>query len=136
MEIRSAYSEKLSVKTVNNEPTRTKQALAESLDVNNIIKRYNNTGLLPKAHNFEAMYGEFDSMDLQTAIEKVHRAEQLFLEVPSKIRAQFNNDAGAFIDFATNAENIEQMREWKMAPMPPEPAPEPAPEPEPDTTTE
>lgn len=118
----TAYGEKERPVTINNEPTKTKQALADNLDVNKIIKRYHATGVLPKAHDFEAVYGEFDSFDLREAIEKVHNAEKLFLEVPSKIRAEFNNDAGAFIDFATNAANIDQMRKWGLAPQP---APEP-----------
>lgn len=132
---KSAYSEKERPVTENNEPTMTKQALAEELDVNNIIRKYNKTGIMQKAHDFEGVYGEFDSFDLREAIEKVKLANELFLEVPSSIRSEFNNDAGAFVDFATNPVNIEQMREWKLAPPeqsePPQPPPEPPPEPPP-----
>lgn len=116
------------VATVNDQPSMTKQSMAKDLDVNNIIKRYNKTGVLPNAHKFEAIYGEFDSFDLRTAIEKVENAQKVFMEVPSEIRGKFNNDAGAFIDFATNAANLQQMRKWGLAPTP-EPVKEPAPEP-------
>lgn len=115
MQFRTAYGDKKRVVSENNEPTMTKQALAENLNVNNIIKRYNQTGILQKAHDFEGVYGEFTSYDLREAMDKTYKAEELFLNVPSNIRAQFGNDAGAFIDFATNEKNIQQMRDWGLA---------------------
>ena len=139
VKIRKPYEDVLETRrptvTMNTEPTMTKQSLAEELDVNRIIKRYQDTGHLQKASEFEGLYGEFGSLDLREAIEKVEKANELFMEVPSKIRAQFENDAGAWIDFVTNPDNIEQVRAWGMAPEPepaPEPAPEPTPEPQPD----
>jgi len=116
--IKSAFSEVTKVTTINTMPTMTKQALAEQLDVNNIIKRYNKTGILPQAQAFEAQYGEFNSYDLREAIEKVDKAAALFEAVPSQIRATFDNDAGAFIDYATNPANIQQMAKWGLANMP------------------
>ena len=106
--------------TINKEPTMTKKSMAEQLDVNNIVKKYNQTGVLQKMTQFEGVYGEFDSMDMRDAINKVERATELFMEVPSEIRGKFENDAGAFIDYATNPQNIDQMRDWGLA----EPRPE------------
>lgn len=116
--IRTAYAEHLNPETVNNEPSLTKQSLAEALDVNNIIKRYNKTGILQQATNLEAQYGDITSMDLRDALEMVNRADNTFMQVPSEIRAKFNNDAGAFIDFATNKDNLDQLREWGLANKP------------------
>lgn len=103
------------VVTINNEKSMTKQSMSKELDVNNIIKKYNKTGILQQAHQFEGVYGDFNSYDLQEAIQKVDKANELFMEVPSEVRAKFNNDAGAFIDFATDAANLDQMREWGLA---------------------
>ena len=109
-----------SLVTVNNKPTMTKQNLKNEMDVNNIIKKYNKTGVLPDLHKLEAMYGEITSMDLQEAMNMHIAAEKAFMEVPSEIRKQFGNDAGAFIDYATDEANITQMREWGLAqPEPP-----------------
>jgi len=101
--------------TKNTTPTRTKQALADELDVNKIVHKYQATGILQKANNFEAVYGEFTSTDLQDSIEKVEKAQQMFMEIPSQVRSQFNNDAGAFIDYATNPQNIRQLVKWGLA---------------------
>lgn len=133
MEIKSAATfrtqperEEKRIMSFNTEPSMTKQNLAENLDVNNIIKRYNQTGVLQQAYNFEGIYGEFTSYDLRQAMDKTLKANELFMDVPSDIRAYFKNDAGAFIDFATNKDNIKQMRDWGLAPpeyQEPKPAP-------------
>lgn len=115
MQFQTAYSDKPRIQTVNNEPTMTKQNMADDLNVNKIIKKYNKTGVLQNAHNYEGVYGEFTSYDLREAIEKVQKADELFMQVPSNIRLQFNNDAGAFIDFATNQANLKQLRDWGLA---------------------
>lgn len=115
MEIRSAYSKKKRVQTVNNEPSRTKQSLADSADVNKIIKKYDSTGILQKATEFEGTYGDFNGEDFQHAMNIVADANSLFEQVPSAIRAKFKNDPGLFIDYATNAENIDQLETWGLA---------------------
>jgi len=130
---RTAYGEKLKIQTNNNQPSMTKQSLKDDADVNKIIKRYNKTGVLPNMNKLESIYGQITSQDLQDALNKVDSSYEAFSEVPSDIRAQFGNDAGAFIDYATNPQNIDQMRQWKLAPPPiPEPIQEsPPPEPTP-----
>ena len=133
IQFQTAYGEKVKPRTINNKPSRTEQNHAEGLDINNIMRRYKNEGLLPKMQSFEGVYGEFDSMDMREAIDKVEKANALFMEVPAVIRAQFDNDAGAFIDYATNPANIQQMADWGMANRPPEPPKDPrAHDPSPD----
>ena len=127
--IATAYGKKVRVQTnFKGVESMTKQSFAKELDVNNIIRKYNKTGVLQKLTEFEGEYGEFDEYDLRTAIEKVQKANDMFQEVPSKIRAQFDNNAGKFIDFATNEANLDQMREWGLAK--PEKLPDPKPEPQ------
>ena len=111
--------------TMNKKPSLTKQNLAENLDVNNIIKKYNKAGVRLDMMQFEGVYGEFNSMEYRDAVEMVDKADELFLNVPSKVRAEFDNDPGRFIDFATNPDNLQQMRDWGLAhPPKPEPIPQ------------
>lgn len=130
MTFQSAYSSKVVVETINNQPSRTKANLADNLDVNKIIKRFQKTGILQKLVDLEGIYGEIDSMELRDALEKVNKAENMFMDVPSKIRNMFDNDAGAFIDYATNPANIQQLRDWGLAVPLPDPHQNPAIEPE------
>ena len=110
------------------EKSLTKQSHAKQLDVNTIIKKYNQTGVLQKMTDFEGQYGEFDEFDLATAIEKVQSANELFMEIPSQIRGQFENNPGKFIEFATDQANLQQMRDWGLAE--PERGPQVPPEPQ------
>tara|TARA_R110002072_G_scaffold196017_3_gene353391 strand:+ start:5613 stop:6050 length:438 start_codon:yes stop_codon:yes gene_type:complete len=109
------YADKIRIQTINNEPSMTKQALKDNADINKIIKRYNKTGVLQNMKEFEGQYGDFDSKDFHDAMNVVAEANTLFEQVPSEIRAQFKNDPGDFIDFATNEENHDQMAEWGLA---------------------
>lgn len=118
MEIKSTFSKKLRVKTINTEKTLTKQNLADQANVNNIIRRYAKTGTLPNLNNLEAIYGEITSQGLQEAHEMIASASEAFDQIPSEIRKQFNNDAGLFIDYATNPQNIQQMASWNLAKLP------------------
>jgi len=114
----TAYGAKLKVQSINNDPSMTKQSLKDDADVNKIIKRYNKTGVLPNMNKLEAVYGEITSQDLQDAINKVDASYEAFAEVPAPIRALFNNNAGDFIDYATNPQNIKQMTNWGLAKLP------------------
>lgn len=119
MTFQTAYPEnKTRVTTTNNSPSMTKQSLADSADINKIIKKYHKTNIMPDLNKLEATYGEITSDDLQTATQKVMDANDAFMEVPSIIRMQFNNDAGSFINYATNPDNIDQMVEWRLAKYP------------------
>ena len=116
--------ETLRLETVNNEATRTKQSLIENADINKIIRKHGLTHVITAARDVEVLYGQVTSRDLQEAMDMHNAAEEAFLKVPSDIRKKFGNDPGEFIDFATNPDNIDQMRQWGLAPSPP-PPPEP-----------
>lgn len=111
-------------------PSRTKQSFLAETDVNNIIKRYRVTGLLPQ-HQGDPMYADFSKLpsDYQDALNKVLDAEAAFNAVSSDVRSEFNNDPKAFISFCTDPANLDQLREWGLAPKPPAPPAPVAPEP-------
>jgi len=109
------YKDRKRIQTVNNLPTMTKQSLRDNADINHIIKRHGLNSILKDAQAFEAQYGDFDSTDLQDAMNVVANANSLFEQIPSEIRNEFKNDAGAFIDFATDPENHDQMAKWGLA---------------------
>jgi len=107
------------------EPSRTKQSFLAETDVNNIIKRYRVTGLLPQ-HAGNPIFGDFTRLpaDYQEALNKVLDAESAFNAVSSDIRSQFQNDPKAFVAFCTDPANLDQLREWGLAPKPvPQPLP-------------
>lgn len=102
--------------TINNEPTMTQQADAMDTDINLIVKRFTTTGQLPQIQA-QAMYEDFTAVtDYRNALDMVRAADEAFMEIPAAIRAEFNNNPQAFVNFATDPTNIEKMREWNLAP--------------------
>lgn len=111
----------------NGEPekSRTKQADKDQTDIHNIIRTYDRTGLVQHVAKGVAQYGDFTNVnEFQESLNFVIAAQQSFSELPSTIRAKFNNDPGLFFEFATNPENLDKMVEMGLAKAPtPEPAP-------------
>jgi phage internal scaffolding protein len=85
--------------------TLTQQHFKDECDINNILRQFNVTGLLPEAP-LSPRYGDFTGIsDYQTALNQVIAAEDEFMSLPANIRARFNNDPGQLIDFMENNEN-------------------------------
>ena len=114
----------------------TQQQFLAASDINNIIKRYRVTGLLPQ-HQAQPLYGDFSELpDYQTALNQVLRAEATFAALSSDLRERFGNDVQAFLDFAQDPENRPDLEKWGFEfktpaeePVVVAPAKEPAPEP-------
>lgn len=106
--------------TINNEPSMTEQAPAADADINIIMQKYSKTGQMPRLIG-EPMYGDFTAtITYGDAVLAVRAAEESFLQIPAKVRAQFGNDPGEFIKFATNPENAEELRKLGLTkPTPP-----------------
>jgi hypothetical protein len=74
------------------------------------------------------MYVDFVTApkDLLGYLALMQEAEVAFMSLPAGVRREFENDAVKFVDFASDPENLPQMRTWGLAPMPavaPEAAP-------------
>lgn len=100
--------------------SKTLQAHLMECDINVILARYKTTGLVPGAR---APLGYIDCtqlpVDLQDSMNKVLAAERAFGQISSDVRAEFNNDPVAFVKFCADPQNLEQLREWKLAPPAP-----------------
>jgi len=104
----------------------TQQNMAAETDINNIMAKYQKTGVLTHVSKYVGQYGDFSGVpDYKTGLEMVMAAEEMFMSLPAKIRDRFGNDPAKFIDFATNEDNIDELRSMGLAPQPPAP-PEPS----------
>lgn len=76
----------------------TKSEFAEEANINNIIDKYQRTGMLPAARSMP-QFGDFSNVpDYQTALESVRSAEEAFYALPADVRAECDNDPGVFVD--------------------------------------
>lgn len=142
MKFYTAYGERAPKVQYIPGKSRTKQSMKKETDINFIVDKYQKTGTLEHLKNYEGTYGEFVEIDFHQAMNTITKANEMFETLPSNIRAKFENDPGAFLEFATTKENHLAMVELGLAyPLPHEPveepvvAPEPALEPDPTVTT-
>lgn len=84
----------------SGEVSLTKQADAEAADINYIMKRYEKTGQLPEMIRAEPRYGDFsDAPSFQEALHIVAQAEEQFMALDARVRAEFENDPGRMLEF-------------------------------------
>lgn len=106
---RSAYSPKPRVSLGDFEPTLTKQAFKDECDINNIMRKYQTTGLVSHFAKGEPKYGDFsNSVDYHEAMNQVLAAQDAFMALPSSIRARFSNDPGYLLDFVSDPNNRDE----------------------------
>jgi len=89
---------------------RTKQSMKDECDINQIMKKFEKTGILPDMIKTNPQYGDFsEPIEYRDSLEIVRHASEQFSNLSAKVRARFNNDPEAFLDFATNPANAEEM---------------------------
>lgn len=94
----------------------TKQSFKDECDINNILKKYEKTGILEHRAKYEGQYADVTgTVDYQTALNTVRDAEAAFMSLPASIRTEFENDPHEFLEFAQNPENEEALIEMGLA---------------------
>lgn len=114
--------------TYTDGPSLTRQEFAEECDINSLMARYDAHVIGGPGNLVPAvpMYFDFAAAP-QTLLEFLtfmDGAQAQFMSLPANVRKEFDNDAKLFVDFASDPENLEQMRSWGLAPS--AKAPEPA----------
>jgi hypothetical protein len=90
--------------TVTEGLTMTLQAPKAECDVNNIVQRYQQTGIITHVQKNEGHYRDMDGDTLQDHMNKVAQAKSNFENLPSKTRAYFGNNPITFLDWASKIE--------------------------------
>lgn len=87
-----------------------KQSFREECDINTIVARFGLSGELPQGARAPT-YADFgDVVDFHSAMNAVAAARESFDQMPAKVRARFNNDPGAFVDFCSDVANLDEVR--------------------------
>lgn len=99
-----------------NPITLTQQDLVGLTNINHIMARHKQTGLIDHINTAIPTYGDYTQInEFQESLEVVRNAQEQFMQVPADIRREFDNDAGKFFEFVTNPENIDQMVDMGLA---------------------
>lgn len=110
----TAYGPKLVVQKHFTGPGRTKQAFKDECDINQIMARYQKTGVIDFVTKHQARYGDVTGMDFQESMQLVAQAQSMFNDLPSGIRNRFENDPAKFMDFVHDPKNASEMAEMGL----------------------
>lgn len=89
--------------------SRTKQSFADECEINNIMAKFQKTGVINHAVKHQATYGQADGTTFQEAMNIVIDAQEAFSDLPSSLRSRFGNDPAAYLNFVSNEENYPEM---------------------------
>ena len=91
-----------------NEPSLTKQSFKDECDINHIVKMFGVTGKVPVTP-LEPTYGDFSGVgDYHSALNQINAANEAFMALPSKLRAKFDHDPNALLNFLNNEANRDE----------------------------
>lgn len=97
-----------SIKLNCNEPSLTDQSMKEVSNINTIMKNYEKTGMLPQMSKKVARYIDNTGVpSLTEASEALAQARELFMELPSQVRKEMDNDPTKLVEFIQNPRNQE-----------------------------
>lgn len=80
-------------------PSLTDQSQAAECDVNNILKRFQQTGILPGVDTKAVFQDVSNVPDYHAAMDIVINAERQFSSLDAHVRKRFNNDPAEFMEF-------------------------------------
>ena len=112
------YGPKIKVRLTCTGPGKAKQSFQAECDINNIMAKYQKTGLLDHINKHGESYGFASSLDFTQANQVIAKANSMFEELPSATRNRFDNDPAKFLDFVQNPDNLEEMQSLGLANTP------------------
>ena len=121
LEIRSAYSPKECHRFSQDYSGHSlaKQSFKDECDINKIMLRYEQTGILEHAREHQGRYGDFlDVPTYQEALNGIQDAQEAFMSLPATVRDRFENEPAQFLAFAQEKKNFDELVEMGLAERP------------------
>jgi len=90
------------------DPSLAQQHMKDECDINVIVERFGVTGELPTTP-IPPTFGDFSGVsDYHSAINAVRASEEAFMALPAKIRARFDHDPNALLQFLNDPINRDE----------------------------
>ncbi len=114
---------------------KTKQSFKDQCDINLIIARHTNTGVVSHLNKSTPGYGYATSQDFSQAMRSITDAQNSFNNLSDEIQERFEGDPSKLLEFSQDPANKDEgvqlglwpedpTQEPKKAPIPPEKTPE------------
>lgn len=99
------------IKAKKYDDGRTKQSFKDETDINKILSRAQKTGTISHLAKHQAVYGDFAEFDFLQAQLNLTRGREIFDELPSELRREFNQSPAEFFEFVNKPENADRLGE-------------------------
>lgn len=120
----------------DDEPRLVQKHFKDECDINNILNRFTETGLVTHLAKSDGEYGYASSQSFTQAMQIVANANSEFAQLPSEVRAHFNNSTSEFLDAAQDKDRREEFVKLGLLEPLPEAKTPSAPSKEPTTAPE
>lgn len=91
--------------------TLTVQSEAASCEINNIMAKYEKTGMIDHVKENGQYVDLPNGIEYHDAMNLTLAAQQSFAGLPAQVRKEFDNDPTQFLAFVENPENVARMGE-------------------------
>lgn len=111
IEIRETTGRKrvMTVFDPKNEPSKTQQSFRDQVDVNNIMKKYEQTGEIYHKARQQGVYADLTKIrSYEESLLQIKQAESAFASIPAHIRARFQNDPAQLLKFLQDKNNYDE----------------------------
>lgn len=93
----------------SDEPSMTQQHLKDQCDVNKILLKHYQTGIITHTNQAQGQSGDFSRFqDFRSNLEMVTNAMNQFNALPSQLRKRFANDPSNLMDFLQDPNNYDE----------------------------
>lgn len=74
------------------------------------MAKYQKTGLIDHVSEYQNQYGDVSEADFLDAMQLVAEQKTIFYELPSSVRAQFNNDPAAYLALMETDDGLDELQ--------------------------
>jgi phage internal scaffolding protein len=93
---------------VCKDPSLAQQHMKDECDINVLVERFGVTGSMPVSP-IEPSYGDFSGVsDYHDALNRIKASNTAFMALPAKIRAKFDHDPNALLQYLQNEDNRDE----------------------------
>ena len=97
------------------------QQFKDECDINVLVERYGITGELPVGDRRPIDAADFTEVtDYQTALNQLITAQNAFMDLPAKVRKEFDNDPAKLLEFLNDSNNKDEAIRLGIIAAPPE----------------
>ncbi len=108
--MRSSYVKHERFPTFCEGPSETKQSFQDETDINNVLAKYQKTGLIDHVRDHGGVYADMPGYDdFHHAMNVVTDAQQMFNDLPATVRRRFGNDPSEFLEFVADEGNRDEL---------------------------